>query len=97
MPVLSMPTSRSSETELEFITSLAVTLSGQLIRIPSGELGEAITAALDQVAGVAGLESCRLLEFSEIGTVACTHAPTRLATTHAPIQARYALTIHQTG
>src|SRR6478735_1869442 len=84
MSVLSMPTSRSSETELEHITNLAVTLSGRLIRIPSGELGGAITAALDQVAAVAGLESCRLLEFSEIGTVVGTHLPTRATITSDP-------------
>jgi transcriptional regulator with GAF, ATPase, and Fis domain len=77
-----MPTSRSSETELEQITNLAVTLSGQLIRVPSGELGEEIAAALYQVAAVTGLESCQLLEFSEIGTVIGTFAPTRSAMTH---------------
>jgi transcriptional regulator with GAF, ATPase, and Fis domain len=74
-----MPASRSSETELEHITNLAVTLSGRLIRIPSGELGDAITAALDQVAAVAGLESCRLLEFAEFENDTKLHGATGMA------------------
>src|SRR5688572_18579899 len=80
MSVLSMPSSRSAETELDHIAELAVSLSGQLIRITSAELREGIAAALYQVAAVAGLESCQLLEFSDIGTVVTTHVPTGAAT-----------------
>src|SRR5436190_10871526 len=84
MSVLSMASSRSSETETELEHKLALSLSGQLARIPSGELGEGIAAALHEVAVVTGLESCQLLEFGENGTVVATHAPTRAATTLEP-------------
>ncbi len=86
MSVLSMPSSRSAETELEHVAELAVSLSGQLIRITSGEVRKGIAAALYQVAAVTGLDSCQLLEFSEIGTVVATHTPTRSATTGDPEQ-----------
>jgi len=79
MSVLSMPSPRSSEAEFEQITQLAVSLSAQLTRVHTHELEFAIAAALQQVAVATGLDTCQLIEFSETGTVASTHAPTRTA------------------
>jgi len=84
MSVLSMPSPRSSEAEFEQITQLAVSLSAQLTRVHTHELEFAIAAALQQVAVATGLDTCQLIEFSETGTVASTHAPTRTAAANDP-------------
>ncbi len=76
MSVLNMPSSRPShETELEGITQLAVTLSGQLARVHVDDITKAIAEALQRVAAVTHVDTCQLIEFSESGTVAHAHVP----------------------
>ena len=80
MSVLNMTTSRPfSETELEQISQLAVTLSGRLMRIPLDDIGPAIAEALQQVAAATCADGCQLVEFSELGAVAQTYLPTAAA------------------
>ena len=80
MSVLSMSSSRPlPETELEHITQLAVTLSGQLTRVHLDEIAPAIAEALQHVAAATRVDACQLIEFSELGTVARAHVPTRTA------------------
>jgi hypothetical protein len=82
MSVLNMPSSRPShETELEGITQLAVTLSGQLARVHVDDITKAIVEALQRVAAVTHVDSCQLIEFSEIGAVARAHVPTPAVST----------------
>src|SRR5580765_2573168 len=82
MTVLSMPSSRPMpETELECITQLAVTLSGQLTRVHFDDIPAAIAEALQRVAEATRLDTCMLLEFSELGTVTRVNVPTGTATT----------------
>ena len=76
MTVLNMSSSRPShETELEQITQLAVTLSGQLARVHIDRITKAIAEALQRVAAVTHVDICQLIEFNELGTVACAHVP----------------------
>ena len=78
MSVLSMSSSRPlPETELEHITQLAVTLSGQLTRVHFDDIAPAIAEALQRVAAATRVDACQLIEFSESGTVARAHVPTR--------------------
>ena len=59
MAVLHMPTSRSSpEAELEHITQLAVTLSGQLTRVYFDDIAPAIAEALQRVAAATHVDQC---------------------------------------
>jgi transcriptional regulator with GAF, ATPase, and Fis domain len=82
MSILNMSSSRPlSDTELELITQLAVTLSGQLTRVHFDEISEAIAEALQRVAEATRADSCHLVEFNELGTVGRAHVPTRPATT----------------
>ena len=69
------------ETELEHITQLAVTLSGQLTRVHFDDIAPAIAEALQRVAAATRVDACQLIEFSESGTVARAHVPTRTAST----------------
>ena len=83
MSVLSMSSSRPSpEAELEQITQLAVSLSGQLIRMHVDDINQAIAQALQRVAAETHADSCQLLEFSELGAVARAHVPIRPANTN---------------
>ena len=76
MSVLSLSSSRPlPETELEPITQLAVTLSGQLTRVHFDEIAPAIAEALQRVAAATRLQGCQLIEFSELGAVARAHVP----------------------
>ena len=78
MSVLNMSSSRPShETELEQITQLAMTLSGQLARVHIDDITKAIAEALQRVAAVTHVDTCQLIEFSELGTVARAHVPMR--------------------
>src|SRR4029453_11831593 len=77
MSVLSMSSSRSlPETELEHITQLAVTLSGQLTSVQVEEIGPAVGAGVQCVAAATHVQGCQFLELSESG-IARTHLPTR--------------------
>src|SRR4030095_12604031 len=77
MSVLSMSSSRSlPETELEHITQLAVSLSGQLTSVQVEEIGPAGGAALQCGAAAAPGQGGQFLEVSESG-IARTHLPTR--------------------
>src|SRR5262245_59007882 len=78
MSVLSMSSARPMpETDLEQITQLAVTLSGQLARVNVDDIAQAIAAALERVACATHADACHLIEISEMGTVARVHVPTR--------------------
>jgi transcriptional regulator with GAF, ATPase, and Fis domain len=78
MSVLTMSVSRPpSETELEDITQLAVTLSAHLTRVPVDHIAEAIAEALDRVAAATRIDDCRFVEFDETGGVARTFMPAR--------------------
>ena len=80
MSALSLSSSRSfSNTELEQVTQLAVSLSGQLTRVHSDEIAPAIAEALQQVATATRIDACQLIEFSELGTVTRSHVPMRAA------------------
>jgi formate hydrogenlyase transcriptional activator len=84
MSVLSMPPSRETpERALEQITQLAVTLSAQLTRVHLDELDAAIARALQHVAAATSVETCQLLDFTEMGSVGRAHVPTRSADTAA--------------
>jgi formate hydrogenlyase transcriptional activator len=81
MSILSMSSSRPlPEHELEHITQLAVTLSGQLARVHGDDITQAIAEALQRVAVETCVDVCQLIEFSELGAVARTHVPTPAAT-----------------
>ena len=82
MSVLSMSSSRSlHEMELEHITQLAVTLSGQLTRVHGDDIAPAIGEVLQRVAAATRVDACRCIEFTASGTVARTHVPTGAAST----------------
>jgi formate hydrogenlyase transcriptional activator len=84
MSVLSLSSRPRPESELELITQLAVTLSGVLTRLHLDEPDTAIGAALQHVALSTQVESCQLIEFTELGTVCRTHLPTQHANTGSP-------------
>ena len=70
MSVLTMPSSRpSSETELEAITQLAVSLSGQLTRVHEDGIAQVIAEALRRVAAATRVDGCQFVELDESGTV----------------------------
>ena len=80
MSVLPMSVSRPpSESELEDITQLAVTLSGHLTRVPVDHIAEAIGEALDRVAAAVRVDDCQFVEFAEPGEVARTFLAARFA------------------
>jgi len=86
MSVLSMPSPNPlPETELEQITQLAVTLSGELTRVHFDELDAAIAAALQRIAATTRLDACQLIEFSDLGAVTRAHVPTLVA---SPVEAQ---------
>ena len=61
--ISSLPKDR--EAELEQVAELAVSLSGRLTRLRVNEIGPAIAAALKQIAEVIGVDSCRLMQFTD--------------------------------
>ena len=70
MSVLTMPSSRpASETELEAITQLAVSLSGQLTRVHEDGIAQVIAEALRRVAAATRVDGCQFVELDESGTV----------------------------
>ena len=81
MSVLNMPSSRSlPESELERITELAVSLSGQLTRVTFDELDAAIAGGLQHLVHATGADACRLTQFSESGAVVGAQNLTRIVT-----------------
>jgi formate hydrogenlyase transcriptional activator len=80
MSILNISTSRPvPETELESVTQLAVTLSGQLARVHVDEIPEATAEALQRVAQAMRVDGCQLIEFSESGTVSRSLVPSGTA------------------
>jgi len=76
MSILNISSSRAlPESELESITQLAVTLSGQLARVDFNEIPEATAEALQGVAQAMRVDTCQLIEFSESGTVSRSFVP----------------------
>jgi len=84
MSVLNMPSSRSlPEAELERITEIAVSLSGQLTRVHFDELDAAIAGGLLHLVEATGADACRLIQFNDSGAVVGTQNPTRIVNTTA--------------
>jgi transcriptional regulator with GAF, ATPase, and Fis domain len=82
MSVLNMSATHPlPERELEQITQLAVTLSGQLTRVNFDEIAGVISNALQRVAESTRVDFCQLIEFDEMGAASRAHAPTRTANT----------------
>ena len=76
MSVIRMPAPRTfSETELEHVVRLAVTLSGRLARLHAEEIGPAVAEALEHVAIATRADGCHLLEFNESGALLRAHSP----------------------
>ncbi len=68
MSILSMSSSRPlHEIELEQITQLAVTLSAQLTRVHVDGIAPAIADALQRVAAVTRVETCRVHRIQRVG------------------------------
>ena len=84
MSVVAMSSSRSlPDAELERITELAVSLSGQLTRVHFDELDAAIAGGLQHLMAVTCADACRLTQFNESGAVVATQNPTRIVSTAA--------------
>jgi transcriptional regulator with GAF, ATPase, and Fis domain len=75
MSVVSLSPRSFSDTELESIVQLAVTLSGRLARVHLEDIPPAIAETLDQVAATTRVETCQLIEFTESGAVARAYLP----------------------
>ena len=85
MAVVSIASSRRAPSnELEDIFRLAVSLSGRLTRAHVPDIDAAIAEALLVVPTVARADGCRLVEFTESGSLARTHAPSGPADDAAP-------------
>jgi formate hydrogenlyase transcriptional activator len=77
MSVVSISSLRAvPEAELDQFESLAVKLSGLLTRLRVENLVPALGAALDEIALAMCVDSCRLIEFSDDGSLAREHSPT---------------------
>ena len=75
MSVVKLSSSRAVlEPDLEDSEQLAISLSARLARLQFEEIPAAIGAALSQLAQSVSAESCRLIEFTEDGSVAREHA-----------------------
>jgi formate hydrogenlyase transcriptional activator len=68
IPITSFRT--KSDMELEEFERLAVALSSRLTRLHLEDIAPAIASALDQVASAMSVDSCRLIQFTEGGSVA---------------------------
>ena len=78
MSLLAIRAKRSvPEMALERFDQLAVALSARLTRLSLEGTGPVIADALAQVAAALSIDACRLVEFSESGSVARTHTPAR--------------------
>jgi formate hydrogenlyase transcriptional activator len=75
MSIVNMSSSRPvPEPDLDEFEELAIALSGRLTRLHFEEVPAAISAALRQLTQSLSVDSCRLIEFSETGSVAREHA-----------------------
>jgi formate hydrogenlyase transcriptional activator len=78
MSVVSLPSRRTApETELDAVLQLATTVSRRLTRARAEEIVPVIINALGDVAAAVHVETCRLAEFTQSGSVVCVHAPLR--------------------
>jgi formate hydrogenlyase transcriptional activator len=76
MSVVSLSALRSTpENELEQFEELAVTLSARLTRLQVADIALGIASALNQIAQAMCVDSCRLFEFTDAGTLAREHVP----------------------
>jgi formate hydrogenlyase transcriptional activator len=73
-PALASPRT-TPDVRLEQFDRLAGTLSARMARLRLEDIGAAIASALEQISEAAGVESCRLIEFSEQGDVVREHYP----------------------
>ena len=74
MAVVDISSARPQAIDQEQLAQLAVTLSRQLTRATLDGLAAAIGSSLEQIGSTLGAHRCRLLEFSDAGTVSRTHA-----------------------
>ena len=74
MSVVDISSVRSPVIDQEHLAQLALTLSRQLTRVTLDGLPAAIGSSLEQVGSAIGAERCRLLEFSDAGTLSHTHS-----------------------
>jgi transcriptional regulator with GAF, ATPase, and Fis domain len=80
MSVVDISSVRPSVIDQEHLAQLALTLSRQLTRVTLDGLSAAIGSSLEQVGSAIGAERCRLMEFSDAGTLTDTHgAPGQVA------------------
>jgi formate hydrogenlyase transcriptional activator len=63
----------ASSSPLELLDRLAVTMSANLTRVRLDAADAAIATALEQISAVAGVGSCRLIEFTAAGDIARQH------------------------
>jgi formate hydrogenlyase transcriptional activator len=76
MSVVSISALRSTpENELAQFEELAVTLSARLTRLRVADIAPGIASALNQIAQAMCVDSCRLFEFTDSGTLARVHVP----------------------
>ena len=94
MTIVNMPSSRhAAERELEEFEQVAIALSERLTRLHVEEIPAAISGVLGQLARSVSAGSCRLIEFTETGSVAREHVageaapPTRLDNQPSPCDA----------
>src|SRR5688572_27585593 len=89
MSVVNISTRNGPDADHDHLAQLAVTLSRRLTRVPLDDMGVAIAEALAEIAAVTRVESCRLLEFTELAAVARVHSAAGIAkVSHGSLQAR---------
>ena len=82
MSVISIPASRTTtDSEMKDIGRLAAELRAHFAAVQPEDVNLAIAEALGAVSVALGVESCRLIEFTDNGTVARVHAPAGTSTT----------------
>ena len=80
MSVVNLSSSRTlPDPEIEQVAQLAVTFSRRLTRAPLGDIAPAIAEALAEIAAATRVDACQLVEFTESGSVARAHVPTKTA------------------
>src|SRR6186713_2013198 len=82
MSVITIPASRTTtDSEMKDIGRLAAELRAHFAAVQPEDVNLAIAEALGAVSVALGVESCRLIEFTDNGTVARVHAPAGTSTT----------------
>ena len=78
MSVVNLSSSRTlPDMEIEHVAQLAVTFSRRLTRANLEDIAPAIAEALEHIAAATRVDACQLVEFTESGSVARAHVPTK--------------------